>query len=1096
MPKRTDIKSILIIGSGPIVIGQACEFDYSGTQACKVLREEGYRVILINSNPATIMTDPDLADATYVEPITPEFVELIIEKERPDAILPTMGGQTALNTAVALAERGVLEKYGVELIGAKLDAIKKAEDRQLFQKTMRAAGLEMPRGGFVYSYEEALKIVDGIGFPIIIRPSFTLGGTGGGIAYNIEEFRTIVEHGITNSPIHEVLIEESVIGWKEYELEVMRDAKDNVVIICSIENFDPMGVHTGDSITVAPAQTLTDKEYQYMRDAAIIVMRAIGVDTGGSNVQFAINPENGKMYIIEMNPRVSRSSALASKATGFPIAKIAAKLAIGYSLDEIPNDITKLTPASFEPTIDYVVVKIPRWDFEKFKGVDETLGVQMKSVGEAMAFGRTFKEALQKALRSLETGHSGLGADGKDAFNHHKLTPKSKSEWIRKVKDQLRRPKPSNIFFLRYAFQLGFTIEEIQALTKIDPWFLFNIKQIVETEDELAALVENHDEHVRMKNKFSAMTAEVLTKAKQYGFSDRQLAYLWKADEDSVRNLRKKLGVVPVFKTVDTCAAEFEAHTPYHYSTYEKENESVRSAKKKAIILGGGPNRIGQGIEFDYCCVHGVYALHEEGYETIMINCNPETVSTDYDTTDKLYFEPLTVEDVLNICEHERPEGIIVSFGGQTPLKIAKELESHGVRILGTSTEGIDLAEDRKRFGALLRQHNISHPKYGTAFSIKDAVLVAEEIGFPVLVRPSYVLGGRAMEICYNTASLKEYMKRAVDVSPEHPILIDNFLEDAFEFDVDAVCDGHDVLIGGVMEHIEEAGIHSGDSACVLPPFMLSDEKTEEIIEITKKLAHALKVIGLLNVQFAMKDSVVYVLEVNPRASRTVPFVSKATGLPLAKIAAKVMVGKTLKELGVLDFDFKKVKHISVKEAVFPFSKFPKVTMFLGPEMRSTGEVMGISGTFGASLAKSQISAGNALPDHGTIFVSVNENDKNEKTLEIVKEYINLGFKIVSTEGTSKFLTNHGISNRQVFKVQEGRPNIVDHIKNGEVDLVINTPLGEESRFDEYSIGWAAIEHKVAFITTLSAAATAVRAIEEIRHGKMSVKSLQEFHQP
>jgi carbamoyl-phosphate synthase large subunit len=797
------------------------------------------------------------------------------------------------------------------------------------------------------------------------------------------------------------------------------------------------------------------------------------------------------MYIIEMNPRVSRSSALASKATGFPIAKIAAKLAVGYSLDEIPNDITKLTPASFEPTIDYTVVKIPRWDFEKFKGVDETLGVQMKSVGEAMAFGRTFKEALQKALRSLETGRAGLGADGKDAFDHRKLSAKSKTEWIRKVKDQLRRPKPANIFFLRYAFQLEFTIEEIQDLTKIDPWFLFNIKQIVDTENELSALVAEHD---AMKNKLSVITAEVLFKAKQYGFSDKQLAHLWKTDEDAVRDLRKKLGVTPVFKTVDTCAAEFEAHTPYHYSTYEKENESVRSAKKKVIILGGGPNRIGQGIEFDYCCVHGVYALREEGYETIMINCNPETVSTDYDTTDKLYFEPLTVEDVLNIYEHEQPEGIIVSFGGQTPLKIAKELESHGVRILGTSTEGIDVAEDRKRFGALLRQHNISHPKYGTAFSIRDAVLVAEEIGFPVLVRPSYVLGGRAMEICYNTTSLKEYMKRAVDVSPEHPILIDNFLEDAFEFDVDAVCDGDDVLIGGVMEHIEEAGIHSGDSACVLPPFMLSDEKTEEIIRITKKLAHALNVIGLLNVQFAMKDTVVYVLEVNPRASRTVPFVSKATGLPLAKVAAKVMVGKKLKELGVLDFDFKKVKHISVKEAVFPFSKFPKVTMFLGPEMRSTGEVMGISGTFGASVAKSQISAGNALPERGTVFVSVNENDKNEKTIEIVKEYIKLGFNIVSTEGTSKFLTTHGIANKQVFKVQEGRPNIVDHIKNGEVDLVINTPLGEESRFDEYSIGWAAIEHKVAFITTLSAAATAVRAIEEIRHGKMSVKSLQEFH--
>jgi carbamoyl-phosphate synthase large subunit len=1099
VPKRTDIKSILIIGSGPIVIGQACEFDYSGTQACKVLREEGYRVILINSNPATIMTDPDLADATYVEPITPEFVELIIEKEKPDAILPTMGGQTALNTAVALAERGILEKHGVELIGAKLDAIRKAEDRQLFQKTMRAAGLEMPRGGFVYSYEEALKIVDGIGFPIIIRPSFTLGGTGGGIAYNIEEFHSIVEHGITNSPIHEVLIEESVIGWKEYELEVMRDTKDNVVIICSIENFDPMGVHTGDSITVAPAQTLTDKEYQYMRDAAITVMRAIGVDTGGSNVQFAINPADGKMFIIEMNPRVSRSSALASKATGFPIAKIAAKLAVGYTLDEIPNDITKLTPASFEPSIDYTVVKIPRWDFEKFKGVDDTLGVQMKSVGEAMAFGRTFKEALQKALRSLEIGRAGLGADGKDLFNHRKLSAKLKAEWKKKVKDQLRRPKPNNVFYLRYAFQLGLTIEDIHSLTKIDPWFLFNIRQIVVAENELASIVEDADNTQSrtpsLKSRLAKVTFEILLKAKQYGFSDRQLAYLWKTDEDTIRALRKKLGVIPVFKTVDTCAAEFEAHTPYHYSTYERENESVRSKRKKVIILGGGPNRIGQGIEFDYCCVHGVYALREEGYETIMINCNPETVSTDYDTTDKLYFEPLTVEDVLNICEHEEPEGIIVSFGGQTPLKIAKELEAHGVRILGTSTEGIDLAEDRQRFGALLRQHKISHPRYGTAFSVKDAVLVSEEIGFPVLVRPSYVLGGRAMEICYNTASLREYMKKAVDVSPEHPILIDCFLEDAFEFDVDAVCDGKDVLIGGVMEHIEEAGIHSGDSACVIPPFMISEEKTEEIIQITKKLAHALHVIGLLNVQFAMKDNVVYVLEVNPRASRTVPFVSKATGLALAKIAARVMVGKKLKDLGVMDFDFRKVKHISVKEAVFPFSKFPKVKMFLGPEMRSTGEVMGISSTFGESVAKSQISAGNALPEHGTIFVSVNENDKNEKTLEIVREYVKLGFKIVATEGTSKFLTAKGIVNKQVFKVQEGRPNIVDHIKNGEVDLVINTPLGEESRFDEYAIGWAAIEHKVAFITTLSAAATAVKAIEELRLGKMSVKSLQEFHQ-
>ncbi len=1093
MPKRTDIKSILIIGSGPIVIGQACEFDYSGTQACKVLREQGYRVILINSNPATIMTDPELADATYIEPITPEFVELIIEKEKPDAILPTMGGQTALNTAVALAERGILEKHGVELIGAKLDAIKKAEDRQLFQKTMHAAGFEMPHGGFVYSFEEALKIVDSIGFPIIIRPSFTLGGTGGSIAYNLEEFRALVEHGLTNSPIHEVLVEESVIGWKEYELEVMRDRKDNVVIICSIENLDPMGVHTGDSITVAPAQTLTDKEYQFMRDGALRVMRAIGVDTGGSNVQFAVNPANGKMYVIEMNPRVSRSSALASKATGFPIAKIAAMLAVGYTLDEIPNDITKQTPASFEPTIDYTVVKIPRWDFEKFKGVDDTLGIQMKSVGEVMAFGRTFKEALQKALRSLETGHYGFGADGKDPFDVKKISARSKVEWTRKIKDQLRKPKPSNIFYLRYALKLGISIEELHALTKIDPWFLFNMKQIVDVEDELSSLAGEQD-HAVPKNKFSKFTPEVFCKAKQYGFSDHQLAHLWKTDEDTVRTLRKERGIIPVYKTVDTCAAEFEAHTPYHYSTYERENESEKSLRKKVIILGGGPNRIGQGIEFDYCCVHGVYALRDEGYETIMINCNPETVSTDYDTTDKLYFEPLTLEDVLNICDHEQPDGVIVSFGGQTPLKIAKALESHGVNILGTSPEGIDLAEDRQRFGALLRQHQIPHPRYGTAFSVKDAVLVAEEIGFPVLVRPSYVLGGRAMEICYNTESLKEYMKKAVDVSPEKPILIDNFLEDAFEFDVDAVCDGTDVLIGGVMEHIEEAGIHSGDSSCVLPPFMISKENVEIIIAYTKKLAHALNVIGLLNVQYAMKDNIVYVLEVNPRASRTVPFVSKATGVPLAKIAARVMVGKKLKDLGVMDFDFRKVKHVSVKEAVFPFSKFPKVKVFLGPEMRSTGEVMGISNHFGSSVAKAQMSAGNTLPKEGTVFVSVNDNDKNEKTLDIVRGFISLGFKIIATEGTSEFLTGHSVSNKQVFKVQQGRPNIVDHIKNGEVDLVINTPLGEESRYDEYSIGWAAIEYKVAFITTLSAAATALKAIERIRQGKLTVRSLQEYH--
>ncbi len=890
MPKRTDIKSILIIGSGPIVIGQACEFDYSGTQACRVLRQEGYRVILVNSNPATIMTDPEFADATYIEPITPEFVEKIIEREHPDVILPTMGGQTALNTAVALADNGVLKRYNVELIGAKLEAIKMAEDRELFRKAMDRAGLQSARGGFVNSLDEALKIAESIGFPIIIRPSFTLGGTGGGTAYNIEEFRTKVLHGLTCSPINQVLIEESVIGWKEFELEVMRDLKDNVVIICSIENFDPMGVHTGDSITVAPAQTLTDKEYQQLRDASIRVIREIGVETGGSNIQFAVNPKDGRVLVIEMNPRVSRSSALASKATGFPIAKIAAMLAVGYTLDEIPNDITKLTPASFEPTIDYCVVKIPRWDFEKFKGVDDTLGVQMKSVGEAMSIGRTFKEALQKALRSLEQGRFGLGADGKDIVNVRELSETEKIEWKRKVLDRVNVPRPNNIFYLRYGFQLGLTIEELFNTTGIDPWFLYNIKQIVEMEEELKS-----QEYIKA-------TPELIRKAKEYGFSDRQLAEIWGIKESAIRVMRKKMNVTPVYKTVDTCAAEFAASTPYHYSTYERENESVKSTRKKVIILGGGPNRIGQGIEFDYCCVHGVMALREEGYETLMVNCNPETVSTDYDTTDKLYFEPLTLEDVLNICDHEEPYGVIVSFGGQTPLKIAKALDENGVRILGTSPEGIDLAEDRERFGALLRKLNIVHPKYGTAYTVNNAVLVAEHIGFPVLVRPSYVLGGRAMEVCYTTDALRDYMKKAVDVSPDHPVLIDCFLEDAFEYDVDCVCDGKDVMIGGVMQHIEEAGIHSGDSACVLPPYMMSEKILDEIMATTVKLAKALKVVGLMNVQFAMKDDIVYVLEVNPRASRTVPFVSKATGVPLAKIAAKVMVGKTLDELGYKEF--------------------------------------------------------------------------------------------------------------------------------------------------------------------------------------------------
>ena len=1079
MPKRTDLHSILIIGSGPIVIGQACEFDYSGTQACKVLREEGFRTILINSNPATIMTDPDLADRTYIEPITPYFVEKIIERERPDAILPTMGGQTALNTAVALAESGVLEKYGVELIGAKLDAIKKAEDRELFKATMDSAGLQTPRGGFVRSMEEGHALVASIGFPVIIRPSFTLGGSGGGIAHDASEFEEALAHGLEASPIREVLLEESVIGWKEYELEVMRDVRDNVVIVCSIENFDPMGIHTGDSVTVAPAQTLTDKEYQVMRDDAIRIIRAIGVETGGSNIQFAVDPRSGRCLVIEMNPRVSRSSALASKATGFPIAKIAAKLAVGYTLDEIPNDITKLTPASFEPTIDYCVVKIPRWDFEKFKGVDTTLGVQMKSVGEAMAFGRTFKEALQKALRSLEQGRAGLGADGKDEFDPAALTPAEKATWRTEVLRRLSRPHPDGVFNLRYALQLGVTIDELYGVTHVDPWFLDNIAQIVALEAEI--------------RRAGAPDAALMLRAKQHGFSDRQIAFLTRSDEMTVRARRKSLGVLPVYKTVDTCAAEFAADTPYHYSTYERENESRPSGKKQVVILGGGPNRIGQGIEFDYCCVHGVMGLAEEGYGTIMINCNPETVSTDYDTTDKLYFEPLTLEDVLNICEQENPEGVIVSFGGQTPLKIAKALEANGVKILGTSTEGIDLAEDRKRFGELLAKLEIPCPPYGTAHDLDGALQVAARVGYPVLVRPSYVLGGRAMEICYNDEGLREYMGKAVNVSPDHPVLIDRFLEDAFEFDVDAVCDGTNVFIGGVMQHIEEAGVHSGDSCCVLPPYAVTPQQLLTLMTYTRRLALGLNVVGLVNVQYAMQGGVIYVLEVNPRASRTVPFVSKATGVPLAKIAAKLMVGRTLPELEVRGNGW--AKHVAIKESVFPFPKFPTARHFLGPEMRSTGEVMGISDNFGVAFAKASMAAGTTLPQKGTVFVSLNDFDKNERAVNVVRSYVRLGFNLIATEGTAAFLRDHGIANRTVLKASEGTLNIIDVIKNGWVQLIINTPLGQVSRQDEHAIGRAAYEYKIPFITTLSAAASAAKSIAQIRSRPLEVMSVQEHHE-
>jgi carbamoyl-phosphate synthase large subunit len=1079
MPKRTDLKSILVIGAGPIVIGQACEFDYSGTQACKVLRQEGYRVILVNSNPATIMTDPEFADRTYVEPITPEFVEKIIEREKPDAILPTMGGQTALNVAVALARSGVLAKHNVELIGAKLEAIEKAENRELFHQTMEEIGLETARGTFVHSTDEAMAFAEKIGFPIIIRPSFTLGGTGGGTAYNREEFREKVDAALAASPTHETLIEESVIGWKEYELEVMRDLKDNVVIICSIENFDPMGVHTGDSITVAPVQTLTDKEYQVLRDASKKIIRAIGVETGGSNIQFAVNPDDGRMIVIEMNPRVSRSSALASKATGFPIAKIAAKLAVGYTLDEIPNDITKKTPASFEPTIDYTVVKIPRWDFEKFKGVDDTLGVQMKSVGEAMAFGRTFKEALQKALRSLETGRYGLGADGKDEFDPAQLSDAQKIEWREKVIQRLSTPKADNIFYLRYALQLGMTIDEVFNITHVDRWFLYNIEQIMAVEEEL-------------KQCAGHVNAEILRRAKEYGFSDRQLSFIWKMPESDVRTMRKKLNVLPSFKAVDTCAAEFEANTPYHYSTYDAETEVKVTANKKAIILGGGPNRIGQGIEFDYCCVHGVYALAEEGFETIMINCNPETVSTDYDQTDKLYFEPLTLENVLDICDIEKPEGVIVAFGGQTPLKLSKALSANGVKIMGTSSDDIDVAEDRKRFGALLEKLHIPHPQDGTATSVEEAVKVAEKLGYPVLVRPSYVLGGRAMEIVYKPEALEQYMRAAVRVSPEHPILVDKYLEDAKEFDVDAICDGTDVLIGGVLQHIEGAGIHSGDSMCLLMESADSVAVIEQLKDFTRKLAIALNARGLVNVQYAEKGGLVYVLEANPRASRTVPFISKATGVPLAKLAAKVMSGKTLKEIGAPQTITP--RYISVKEPVFPFGKFPKARVYLGPEMRSTGEVMSIAETIGEALAKSFLAAGENLPQTGGVFMSLSPNDKNFQAIEIARGFLKLGFKIHATGGTAAHLTKNGVQNTTVFKVNENRPNVVDLIKNGEINLVINTPLGEVSRFDELAIGRAALQQRIPIITTLAAASAAVKGVQWVRGQNSSVKTLQEYH--
>jgi len=1061
MPKRTDIKSILIIGAGPIVIGQACEFDYSGTQATRALKEEGYRVILVNSNPATIMTDPNLADATYIEPITPEYVEAIIQKEKPDAILPTVGGQTALNLAMDLDKQGILEKYNIQLIGAQVDAIEKAEDREQFKEAMDSVGIETAQGGFVHSWQEAKASLGKMQFPIIIRPSFTMGGTGGSVAYNYEEFQELIENGLNASPITEVLVEESLLGWKEFELEVIRDTADNTIIICSIENIDPMGVHTGDSITVAPALTLTDKEFQKMRNWAILCLRTIGVETGGSNVQFAVNPENGRMIVIEMNPRVSRSSALASKATGFPIAKVAAKLAVGYTLDELPNDITGKTLAAFEPTIDYIVTKVPRFDFEKFPSASGHLGVQMQSVGEAMSIGRTFRESLQKAFRSLEVGLDGL--EPKSAAGGDPDVSRARNLDM----STLRFATAFRLLKVRQAFLEGQSVEDIFKVTKIDPWFLQQIK----------ILSKYHID-------------SPLQELKQNGFSDKQIGRMVGKTEMEIRDQRKDESVHPSFKVVDTCAAEFVAQTPYCYSTYDEENEIEPIKGKKVIILGGGPNRIGQGIEFDYCCVQAVFGLQDQGYKTIMVNCNPETVSTDFDLVDRLYFEPVTYEDVLNIVEFEKPDGVLVQFGGQTPLKIAQQLANAGVPIIGTSPENIDLAEDREKFGKILDKLHVTCPQYGTGRTLDEVVVVAEKIGFPVLARPSYVLGGRAMEIVYSKEQLIDYISRNADVTEGHPILIDEFLEDAFEFDVDALCDGESVHIGAVMQHIEEAGIHSGDSACVLPPYRITTEAMDEIIRITKSLALELNVIGLINLQFAFKDGIVYVLEVNPRASRTVPFVSKATDVPLAKIASQLATGTKLSDFQLKAWD--QNNHVAVKEAVLPFNKFPEESIFLSPEMKSTGEVMGISKTMGESFRRASISAGNQLPDSGTVFISVNDSDKLN-VIPIARDLYEIGFNLVATTGTAKELKRNGIPVKSVFKVGEGRPNVVDGIKNDDVNLVINTPMGAQARYDEESIGRSCIQKGIQAITTLSGAAAVVRAIR-LAGKKIEVKSIQEYH--
>jgi len=1091
MPRRNDITKILVIGSGPIVIGQSAEFDYSGTQACKALRAEGYEVVLVNSNPATIMTDPDLADRTYIEPLTAEYLEEILRIEsemlRAEgrtgkfAVLPTVGGQTALNLAVELADTGVLDKFEIELIGAKLEAIKKAEDRLLFKDAMARIGLDVPRSALVNNLRDGLEFASKIGFPVIIRPSFTLGGSGGGLAYNREELMEILARGLDLSPVHECLIEESVLGWKEYELEVVRDLADNVIIICSIENFDPMGVHTGDSITVAPAQTLTDREYQAMRSAAIAIIREIGVETGGSNVQFAVNPANGRMTVIEMNPRVSRSSALASKATGFPIAKIAAKLAVGYTLDEIPNDITRMTRACFEPSIDYVVVKIPKWQFEKFPGADESLSPQMKSVGEVLAMGRTFKEALMKAFRSLETGKKA----GAEILDPKRLT------------QRLVTPQPERLSYIRFAFRRGLSVREVARLTSIDPWFLHQIKEIT---DAITALGETTIDNV---------SPVQLRKAKRMGISDERLAEAWDlagaAGVEQVRQMRLNQGLKPVYKLVDTCAAEFASSTPYLYSSYDEEDEALPTNKRKIIILGSGPNRIGQGIEFDYCCCHAAFALREDGYETIMVNCNPETVSTDYDTSDRLYFEPLTLEDVLSVYEHEAQGalqtdasiGMIVQFGGQTPLNLALRLKAAGVPIIGTSPESIDLAEDRKRFGKLLQELNIPQPDASTATSIDEALAGADKIGYPVLVRPSYVLGGRAMVIAYDREAVAHYMKQAVEYSQERPILIDRFLEDAVEVDVDALCDGKDVLIAGIMQHIEEAGIHSGDSSCVLPAVDLSPATLATIRTYTRKLALALKVIGLVNLQFAIQREKVFVIEVNPRASRTVPYVSKATGVPLAKIASRLMTGRTLRELLPDELasgeDLGTGPHFFVKSPVFPWNKFPGVDPVLGPEMHSTGEVMGVADNFGEAFAKAQLSAGLKLPTAGSVFFSVNDRDKSH-LVDLARQYVDLGFNLVATEGTADTLENAVLRVERVFKVKEGRPNVVDLIKGDRIQLIVNTPYGFDTYFDEKAIRRSAVLQRIPMITTVAAARAAAEGIAALQRKTLNVFALQHLH--